>query len=61
MNRCYITATGSVSLKVLDISWNPIGDDGISVIIRGVMGNKVLVELHVQDCLMAVKGKLYHI
>ena len=56
MSSCYTTDTGSVSLKVLDVSWNPIGDDGISLLMEGLMGNQGLTELMVQYCMITVKG-----
>ena len=45
--------TGSPSLRVLDVSRNPIGDDGISLCLQHI---KTLTELWVEDCWLSVEG-----
>ena len=47
---------GSASLKSLDISNNPISDDGISLLIEGLKGNKVLTNFSSDDCQITTKG-----
>ena len=42
--------TGSPSLRVLDVSWNNIGDDGISMYLN------TLTELRIIYCGLSVKG-----
>jgi len=46
-------------LRVLSIHNNPIGDEGISLIIKGIQQNtySALTELRVQKCGLSVKGK----
>jgi len=41
---------------VLDVDINPIGDDGISLIVDHLHGNTTLTELKVFDCGLSVKG-----
>ena len=44
---------GSPSLRVLDVSWNNIGDDGISLCLQHV---NTLTELNVTGCELSVEG-----
>ena len=46
--------TGSLSLKVLDVSVNNIGDDGISLCLQHI--NNTLTELRVAECGLSVEG-----
>ena len=48
--------TGSPSLRVLDVSGNNIGDDGISLCLQHI---NTLTELIVGDCELSVKGSVY--
>ena len=41
---------------MLNVSSNPIRDDGISVMMDGLQYNKTLTELHVPDCGFSAKG-----
>ena len=45
--------TGSPSLRVLDVSKNPIGDDGISLCLQHIY---TLTELRVAVCQLSVEG-----
>jgi len=48
--------TGSATLRVLDVSWNNIGDNGMAVISETLQHNKSLSELTVHKCGLTVKG-----
>ena len=50
--------TGSASLRVLDVGSNPIGNDGISLIVDHLHGNTVLTELLVYHCGLSAKGTI---
>jgi len=41
---------------VLDISGNPIGDDGVSLIIEQLKHNYSLAELNIETCNISAKG-----
>ena len=57
-----VIITGSATLRELDVSWNNIGDNGISVITKGLQSNKTLTKLNVSGCRFSVKGTvLYNI
>ena len=45
--------TGSPSLRVLDVGYNTIGDDGISLCLQHI---NTLTELRVYQCGLSVKG-----
>ena len=47
----------SICLKALNVGWNPIGDDGISLLIEGLKGNRVLTNLSIYKCEITIKGK----
>ena len=47
---------GSTRLKELDVSFNDIGDNGISVITEWLLSNKTLTKLNVSRCKLSVKG-----
>ena len=49
--------TGSTTLRVLNVGWNDIGDDGILMISEELQHNKSLTELSVHRCGLSVKGK----
>ena len=45
--------TGSPPLKVLDISWNNIGDNGIFLCLQYI---STLIELNVTGCELSIEG-----
>ena len=51
-----IIITGSATLRVLDVSDNDIGDDGMAVISEALQHNKSLTTLRVLQCGLSVKG-----
>ena len=51
--------TGSPSLRVLNVSENQIGDDGISLLC--LQRINTLTKLRVWDCGLSVKGSVYYI
>ena len=48
------------SLQGLDMSGNPIGDDGVSAVADGLQCNNTLTKLHVQECGFSVKGTVVY-
>ena len=48
--------TGSPSLRVLDVGFNNIGDDGISLCLQHI---KTLTGLRVLQCGLSAKGSVY--
>jgi len=50
-----VIITGSVSFRVLDVSWNPISDAGITVI-AGTLSNSQISELDVRYCGITLTG-----
>ena len=53
-----VIITGSATLRVLDVSGNDIGDDGMAVISEALQHNKSLTELRVEECGSSVKGTI---
>ena len=51
-----VIITGSATLRVLDVSFNDIGDDGMAVISEALQHNKSLATLWVVECGLSVKG-----
>ena len=51
-----VIITGSATLRVLDVSYNDIGDDGMAVISEALQHNKSLTTLGVGRCGLSVKG-----
>jgi len=51
-----VIITGSATLRVLDLSYNDIGDDWMAVISETLQHNKSLTELRVSKCGLSVKG-----
>ena len=51
-----VIITGSATLRVLDVSLNYIGDDGMAVISEALQHNKSLTTLRVVECWLSVKG-----
>ena len=48
----------SATLRVLDVSWNDIGDDGMAVISEALQNSKSLTKLDVTRCELSVKGNV---
>ena len=46
-------------LKLLNVGRNPMGNDGISLIMQGLQDNQTLTALNIQDCGFSVKGTVY--
>ena len=51
-----VIITGSATLRVLDVGYNDIGDDGMAVISEALQHNKSLTTLRVGQCGLSVKG-----
>ena len=51
-----VIITGSATLRVLDVSGNDIGDDGMAVISEALQHNKSFTTLKVAECGLSVKG-----
>ena len=51
-----VIITGSATLRVLDVSNDDIGDDGMAVISEALQHNKSLTRLRVAKCALSVKG-----
>ena len=47
---------GNCTLQILNVSFNTIGDDGISVIIEQLQHITTLTVLYIMDCGLSVKG-----
>ena len=48
----------SATLRVLDVSCNDIGDDGMAAISEALQNSKSLTELEVVRCGLSVKGNV---
>ena len=48
----------SATLRVLDVSCNDIGDDGMAVISEALQNSKSLTKLNVSVCGLSVKGNV---
>ena len=51
-----VIITGSTTLRELDVSYNYIGDNGISEITKGLQSNNTLVQLNVAECDVTAEG-----
>ena len=51
-----VIITGSTTLRELNVSWNDIGNNGISEITKGLQSNNTLVQLNVSGCDVTAKG-----
>ena len=51
-----VIITGSATLRVLDVGYNDIGDDGMAVISEALQHNKSLTTLWIIYCGLSVKG-----
>jgi len=49
--------TGSPSLRLLDVSWNTNGDDGLSICLQYI---NTLTDLRVVQCGLSVEGSVYY-
>ena len=54
-----MSTAGSATLRVLDVSHNDIGDDGMAVTSEALQHNKSLTALRVKQCGLSVKGIIY--
>ena len=52
----FVIITGSATLRVLNVSYNDISDDGMAVISETLQHNKSLTTLRVANCGLSVKG-----
>ena len=52
--------TGSATLRVLNIGFNHVGDNGISVIAEWLLSNKTLTKLYASYCRLSVKGNILY-
>ena len=50
--------TGSATLRVLDVSYNDIGDKGMAIISEALQHDKSLTTLRVAQCGLSVKGSI---
>ena len=55
-----VIITGSTTLRELNVSYNDIGDSGISVITQWLLSNKTLTKLNVSRCKLSVKGTVLY-
>ena len=53
-----VFVTDSASLRVLNVTGNAIGDDGMSLISSKLWNNNILTELWVENCEFSVKGTI---
>ena len=54
----FTVITGSATLRVLDVSENDIGDEGMVIISEALQHNKSLTVLKVSRCGLSVKGSI---
>ena len=55
---CFVIIVDSATLRVLDVSWNDIGNDGMAVISEALQNNKSLTRLNVHMCGLSVKDNV---
>ena len=55
-----VIITGSATLRVLIVSLNDIGDDGMAVISEALQHNNSLTTLRVAVCGLSVKGTVVY-
>ena len=53
-----VIITDSVTLRVLNVSYNDIGDDGMAVISEALQNSKSLTKLNVYLCGLSVQGNV---
>ena len=51
-----VIITGSATLRVLNVNYNDIGDEGMAVISEALQHNKSLTRLMIEKCGLSVKG-----
>ena len=51
-----VIITGRTTLRELDVSSNHTGDNGISVITKGLQSNKTLTKMDVSSCHFTEEG-----
>ena len=56
-----VIITGRATLRVLNVSENDIGDDGMAIITEALQHNKSLTTLRVEVCGLSVKGTVVFI
>ena len=56
MSTIIYIITGSATLRMLNVSHNNIGDDGMAVISEALQCNKSFTRLEVVHCGLSVKG-----
>ena len=49
------------TLEILQLSYNKIGDDGISMIAEGLQGNNAITSLMIGGCGITMKGIAHYI
>ena len=54
-----VIITGSTTLRVLNVSRNDIGDEGMAVISEALQHNKSLTILRIVQCGLSVKGNVW--
>ena len=54
-----VVITGT-TLRELDVGYNDIGDNGISVITERLLSNKTLTKLDISNCELSVKGTILY-
>ena len=55
-----VIITVSATLRVLNVGYNDIGDDGMAVISEALQHNKSLTTLGVERCGLSVKGTVVY-
>ena len=55
-----VIITGSATLRVLNVSYNDIGDDWMAVISEALQHSKSLTTLKVEHCGLSVKGTVVY-
>ena len=53
-----VIITGSATLRVLNVSDNDIGDEGMAIISEALQHSKSLTKLGVAQCGLSVKGSV---
>ena len=56
----YFNIAVSATLRELNVSFNNIADDGISVIIEVLQYENMLTELNVKECGLSMEGSYYN-
>ena len=56
----YCHIADGATLRELNVSWNHIGDNGISVLTEWLLPNKLLRKLDVRRCGFSMKGTILY-